>query len=379
MEGTGAITDELASVLAQLPVPLCILREPDLVYELANEAYLGACGRRDLVGLRFVEALPEVAVQGVEKVLREVLSAGQPGAAREVLVEFAGGAGRSRYRIFMASPLDRADGVGRVMMIGAEAPGPAMARRRAARFGEIAAGIVGHDLRNPLSAIAAGASLLERRAPDSERITTPVGRIQRSVARLERMIARLEDLALLTQGRALPLDPWPADLAEVCRQLVAEAEASGLPAFHFELAGDPRGTWDRNRLSQLVVGLTGGIGARGSAGSAVRVSLDGTAPDVVRLEVAHSGVVPAQRLAHLLEPPDDFSEVAREHAGSTRDGLGLCLAFEIAAAHHGSIRVESEPERGTRFFVELERHLPELDDDGRMRAGLPARAAPSKE
>lgn len=382
MEATGLVTDELASLVGQLRVPLCVLRGPELVYELANEAYFRACGRRDLIGRRIGEAFPGVVVQGVDAVLRAVLTHGQRAAGGETSVGFTGPAelsGHSESWSFTALPLACADGVGRVVIFGAEAPGPALARRRAARFGEIAAGIVGHDLRNPLSAIAAGASLLERRAPDSERITTPVGRIQRSVARLERMIARLEDLALLAQGRALHLDPWPSDLAAICRQLIAEAEASGTSGFLFEATGDTCGTWDTRRLVQLVVGLTGEIGLRGLSGTPVRVSLDGTAHDIVHLEVAHPEVVTAERLARLLEPPDDFSEGTREHAGSSRDGLGLCLAFEIAAAHHGSMRVESIPEQGTRFFVELARHLPELNDHERLRAGRPARSEPAKE
>ena len=379
MEGTGAVTDELSSLLAQLQVPVCVLRGPHLVYEMANEAYFRACGRRDLIGMRLGEAFPEVVVQGSDEVLRQMLTYGQPSAGGEMLVKLTGPAEPSGSWRFTASPLARADGVARVVMIGTEAPGPAMARQRAARFGEIAVGIVGHDLRNRLSAISAGASLLERRAPDSERITTPVRRIQRSVARLERMIARLEDLALLAQGRALPLDPWPADLASICRQIIAEAEASCASRYRFELAGDPSGTWDTNRIAQLVEGLTGAIGTCGSPERPVLVSLDGTAPDVVRLEVAHAGVVPAARLARLLEPPDDLSEVPADHAGSTGDGLGLCLAFEIAAAHHGSMRVESEPERGTRFFVELVRHVPELDEGRRVRAGRSARSLPRKE
>jgi signal transduction histidine kinase len=34
-------------------------------------------------------------------------------------------------------------------------------------------------------------------------------------------------------------------------------------------------------------------------------------------------------------------------------GLGLYIARQIVDAHHGSIRVESEPGRGSRFIVDL--------------------------
>ncbi len=76
---------ELANLFAQTPVPTAVLRGPDLVFALANPAYIEIVGGRRLLGRPLLEALPELAQQGVEVLMREVLQTGEPSITREVL------------------------------------------------------------------------------------------------------------------------------------------------------------------------------------------------------------------------------------------------------------------------------------------------------
>ena len=76
---------------------------------------------------------------------------------------------------------------------------------RTVRFSETFIGILGHDLRNPLSGITMAASLLARRA-DSERVATPAKRILNSGRRMARMIDQLLDFTRIRLGKGLPLD-----------------------------------------------------------------------------------------------------------------------------------------------------------------------------
>ena len=77
-------------------------------------------------------------------------------------------------------------------------------------------GILGHDLRNPLSAIVTGASLLARRS-DSDKILKPPQRILSSAERMGRMIDQILDFTRIRLGHGIPLQRRHIDLAEVCR------------------------------------------------------------------------------------------------------------------------------------------------------------------
>src|SRR5688572_7502166 len=90
-------------------------------------------------------------------------------------------------------------------------------------------GIVSHDLRNLLGAMAANVTLLRQQASDSEegrRTAAAMERVQRYVARMNRLIGDLVDVASIDAGK-LAIEPKPFDTV----QLIAEAiEAFGHPA-----------------------------------------------------------------------------------------------------------------------------------------------------
>lgn len=223
---------------------------------------------------------------------------------------------------------------------------------RAARFSEMFVGILGHDLRNPLGAITAAANLLEMRA-DNERIATPVSRIVASANRMDRMIGQLLDFTRIRVGQGLPLDRVRVDLSQLCRAIIDEIEPVYRCPIELGSVGDVTGFWDRDRLSQLFSNLAANACQHGTAGS-VRTRLDGTARDVVRLEVINGGVIPEELLPVIFEPLRT-SERHAKRAGSSGLGLGLFISQQIARAHDGAIHVESDEQRGTRFVVTLPR------------------------
>ncbi len=94
------------------------------------------------------------------------------------------------------------------------------ARRRAEeereqndRFRELFIGMLGHDLRNPLSAMLTGTALLLRRAELPEAEARTLGRIHTSGLRMARMIDQLLDFTRTRLGGGIPVAPGAARFA----------------------------------------------------------------------------------------------------------------------------------------------------------------------
>ncbi|RYC68361.1 PAS domain-containing sensor histidine kinase [Spirosoma sordidisoli] len=80
---------QLLSLFEQSPVGIAIISEENLTYQMANPFYGALVGRRpeQLVGKPLLEALPELAGQGFDLLLREVIETGVPFSANEVAVD----------------------------------------------------------------------------------------------------------------------------------------------------------------------------------------------------------------------------------------------------------------------------------------------------
>jgi signal transduction histidine kinase len=200
-----------------------------------------------------------------------------------------------------------------------------------------------------------GASLLARRA-ESDKVAKPATRILTSAERMARMIDQILDFTRIRLGHGIPLQRRRIDLAEVCRLAIDEAESTGGgERIRLEEGGESVGTWDGDRLSQLISNLLGNALAHGTTGAPVVIRLDGTSDDDVVLELQNSGAVPPDVLPVLFDP---FHSTSRKQERSSGLGLGLFISQQIVLAHAGNIEVTSSEEHGTRFIVRLPRNAP---------------------
>jgi signal transduction histidine kinase len=229
---------------------------------------------------------------------------------------------------------------------------------QAVRFSELFAGMLGHDLRNPLSAITTSAELLARRA-ESDRISKPVSRILASAERMERMIGQLLDFTRIRLGQGLPQEAAPVDLGELARAIIDELEPVFERRIELISVGSVQGTWDRDRLSQLLSNLAANACQHGALGEPIVVRLDGSRADAVTLEITNGGLIPPELKPRIFEPFRRARSRTRAPADrpdrSSGLGLGLHISEQIAQALDGSIGVVSEPETGTCFRVQLPR------------------------
>jgi signal transduction histidine kinase/DNA-binding response OmpR family regulator len=107
---------ELAALFTQSPIAIAVLRGPNLLFDLANPAYIELTGGRDVAGLALADALPELESQGVGERLRGVMRTGVPYAGRESPLRLERhGRMEDAYFNVVYAPLrgseDRADGV----------------------------------------------------------------------------------------------------------------------------------------------------------------------------------------------------------------------------------------------------------------------------
>jgi PAS domain S-box-containing protein len=235
---------------------------------------------------------------------------------------------------------------------------------QAARFSELFAGILAHDLRNPLSAIVTGGNYLARVATD-EKQARSAERIITSGMRMSRMIDQLLDLARIRLGGGLPLERREATLAELCRDVVDElATTHPERAPRLEVYGDTRGCWDVDRVAQVISNVVGNAIQHGSAEVPVTLRIDGREADAVQIVVESGGVIDPEVLPVLFEPFRGERRHDREKARGL--GLGLYISQEIVLAHRGRIEVRSTAEEGTSFTITLpRRQRPELAVSGR--------------
>ncbi len=81
--------DRWRDLFRQAPAAIALLRGPDHVFEIANDAYLALIGQRELLGRPVREVLPEAEEQGFVALLDRVYRSGEPYVARgaEVMLQ----------------------------------------------------------------------------------------------------------------------------------------------------------------------------------------------------------------------------------------------------------------------------------------------------
>lgn len=223
------------------------------------------------------------------------------------------------------------------------------ATEETAHFREHFVGVVGHDLRNPLTAIITSAQLLLRYGGLDGPQERVVNRVASSAGRMARMIADLLDFARTRLGGGFPIQTRRIDLRELTGQTVEELIfAHPERTVHIDAEGDLWGNWDAGRMEQVISNLVGNALQHGPQTGEVKVTLRGEA-DSVTLSTHNAGApIPPEVLRHVFEPGQ------RGSAPSGGLGLGLFIVQQIVLAHGGSMRASSGPE-GTTFTAVLPR------------------------
>jgi signal transduction histidine kinase len=208
--------------------------------------------------------------------------------------------------------------------------------------------VLGHDLRNPLTAIISASEMLER-TPLTERAARFTRLIQGSAERISGLINNMLDFARGRLGGGLSVDRKPDALEPVLAQVIAELRASWPDrAIDAEIFLTEPINSDSGRIAQLLSNLLANALTYGDADSPIRVRAT-TRDRTFELSVANGGEpIPPSAQEHLFQP---FFRAASQ-PGEAGLGLGLYIASEIAKAHGGSLTVSSSSVE-TRFTFQM--------------------------
>jgi len=227
------------------------------------------------------------------------------------------------------------------------------AAQRANRARDEVLGVVSHDLRNPISAIAMCARALDESPPSDEAERHElIATIRESAAWTNRLIQDLLDVTSIEQGH-LSLEARPTEAAQLVLQarhmFEVEAEQHGIELSQEVPTNLPLVEADGTRIVQVLGNLLRSAIKFTPHGGRIVV---GVAPhdDDVEFFVRDSGPGIARDVQQrVFERYWQSSNGAR----SRGTGLGLSIARGIVDAHGGRIWLESEPGHGTTFFFSL--------------------------
>ncbi|CAL4869416.1 Bacteriophytochrome (plasmid) [Asticcacaulis sp. MM231] len=230
-----------------------------------------------------------------------------------------------------------------------------MAERQASALREQFIAVLGHDLRNPLSAILSGMDIMA---------LSPLDERQRLVAKVvkgsaDRMSALIDDVLDFARGRlgdGMSLSRTPVRLGPILMQVIDELRSSySERQISADINLPDAVDCDPGRLSQLLSNLVANALVHGSITGPVTI-LAHCNDGALLLSVANSGEpIPKAALARLFQP------FTRDEIRPCQQGLGLGLyiASEIARAHGGQLAAKSNPNE-TLFTFEMPLTTPEF-------------------
>jgi len=224
-------------------------------------------------------------------------------------------------------------------------------RRRSQEVQAHLLGIVGHDLRTPLTAMTASAALVlrDRELPDKHR--RALERVAGGAARMSRLISDLLDYSRARLGHGLPVIFRPSHLGTICQEAVQEMQAAypGRVIEHRQ-EGDGSGVWDPDRIQQVVLNLLTNAIRYGTPDTPVLLSWLGRGDQRVLCVHNEGPPIPASLREHMFEPFKRGDAHGNAWGGV---GLGLYIVREIVRAHRGEVVMRSEEQAGTTFEVTL--------------------------
>lgn len=224
---------------------------------------------------------------------------------------------------------------------------------------------ISHELRTPMHGVLSFARFGQQKFETSskEKLKTYFDEIHDSGTRLMRLLNDLLDLSKMEAGK-MNYTMREDDLIEVVQLVQSEMRAlcadKGLKFELIKNQTDLLGTFDRERLAQVIRNLLSNAIKFSEKGSTVKVLLSGTT-ERLSCCVSNRGVgIQESELEFVF---DKFVQSSKTNTGAGGTGLGLAICKEIIEEHQGRIWAESKVGQETRFTLEFPRSRRVVEED----------------
>lgn len=210
-----------------------------------------------------------------------------------------------------------------------------------------------HDLKGPLTAAKTCAQLILRHPTRQEKVLVLASRIVDSMNRTERMIQDLLDASRVRAGEKLSMKMDKCELEGLALEVIYELATIHGDRFVLKSDAPIEGYWNREMLQRAIHNLLTNAIKYGRAGDPVSVTIRDF-KDVEHVSIAihnHGKGISSEDQRTLFEP---YRRTQDAQSGSQPGwGLGLAIVRGVAEAHGGAVVVESTPEKGTTFVIDL--------------------------
>ena len=261
-----------------------------------------------------------------------------------------------------AAEIERAEGQTRLAAHEAEAAAQDLRSRRIQEANRLKSEFLAnmsHELRTPLNAIIGFSELLHdgRVGPVAPKQEEFLGHILSSGRHLLKLINDVLDLSKVEAGK-LEFHPEPVELERVIFEVSSILKGTAATRrVVVETSVSPeigQVVIDSARLKQLLYNYLSNALKFSPEGGSVTVRVTPEGAEAFRIQVEDTGIgVSAQDQKRLfVEFQQLDAGAAKKHGGT---GLGLALTKRLVEAQGGSVGVDSEPGRGSRFYAVLPR------------------------
>jgi PAS domain S-box-containing protein len=215
-----------------------------------------------------------------------------------------------------------------------------------------------HELRTPLtSVLGLSESLLEQRGGSlNEHQRRSLEVIEASGQHLLQLINDILDLSKIEAGK-FDYYPQPVSVDDTCRSslsfIKAQAAKKSITVTYIQDLSISKIFADPRRLKQILVNLlSNAVKFTHEKGEVILQVTTDLEQDLISFAVIDHGIgISQEDLQRLFQPFVQVdSGLNRQHEGT---GLGLALVQKLTDLHGGSVQVESEVGKGSRFTINL--------------------------
>lgn len=210
--------------------------------------------------------------------------------------------------------------------------------------------IASHELKTPITTLKLRLQIMQRHYASNEQIMADTKILLKQVDRLIRLMNSILDVSRIQSGK-FSLNIAPMNLNDTITGIIDQLNEQLVSAhceIHFELKSTMIRNWDQARIEQIFINLISNS-IKYAPGSKISIGVSADSRTTTIEYKDYGPGIPKEKQSLVFE--------RFERAGAPLSisglGLGLFICKKIVEALNGTIRLESEAGKGTKFIIEL--------------------------